>query len=211
MAVLTAIAIGTMVAGAALRAKAAHDEGKAAERAGQAQQTVAESAAALTDYNAQVADLKAKDALERGAEEESRFRASVRDMVGKQRTGFAGANIDVGFGSAADVQADTAYLGELDARTIRVNAMREAWGFQVEGVDLRERARITRMEGDEALKSGKARKGAAYWNMAGDLVGAGGSLLLQQYGMRQTSSGGGGPVVDGRYSGMPSAGGPNHT
>lgn len=183
MAALTALAIGTIVAGAALKAKSQVSEGAAAYRAGEAQQQVAESQAGLADYNAQVADLQARDAVERGAEEESRFRIGVRDLVGKQRTGFAASGIDVGYGSAVDVQADTAFLGELDARTIRTNAMREAWGYQVQGEDLRRRAVIARMEGQQALEEGRQRRSAARWGAVGTLVGAGGDLLMRRYGM----------------------------
>jgi len=71
---------------------------------------------------AEIADLQAKDAIERGALDEQRFRQSIRATIGAQRAGFAGANIDVGYGSAVDVQADAAFLGELDALTLRNNA-----------------------------------------------------------------------------------------
>ena len=188
---MTALVIGTMIAGAAMKAKSQWSEGNAAMKAGEGQRDVAESQASLSDYNAQVADLQAKDALERGAEEESRFRIGVRDLVGKQRTGFAASGIDVGYGSAVDVQADTAFLGELDARTIRTNAMREAWGFNVQGEDLRRRAVISRMEGQQALEEGKARRSAGRWGAVTSLVGAGGDLMLRKYGMSDGDSGAG--------------------
>jgi hypothetical protein len=84
-----------------------------------AEKEAADSQADLADYNAAVAELQAKDAETRGAEEANRFRKSVNVMVGAQRAGFAAGNIDVGFGSAVDVQADAAFLGELDALTIQ--------------------------------------------------------------------------------------------
>jgi hypothetical protein len=184
MAVFTAIAIGALVAGTTMKVVSDIKAGNAAKRAGAAGQAAAESQAELTDWNAQVADLQAADALTRGAIEESRFREGVRVMIGSQRAGIAGGNIDVGFGSALDVQADAAYLGELDALTIRTNAAREAWGYQVQGQDLRKRAEITRKEGTNIAQAGREAQSASRWQAAGTIAGAAGdySMLAQRYG-----------------------------
>jgi len=187
----TTLAIGMAIAGAATEAVGQWQAGGAAMRAGEGQQRVAESQAELADYNAQVADLQAKDAIERGAEQESRFRTQVRDLVAKQRTGFAAGSIDVNYGSAAAVQADATMLGELDARTIRTNAIREAWGFQVQGEDLRRRAQIAHLEGRMALEEGRQRRSAARLGAVTSLIGAGGDLMLRRYGMSDSSGGGG--------------------
>lgn len=182
MAAFTALAIGSLIAGSAMKVAGDIKAGNAAKRAGLAQKDAAESAAQLDDYNAQVADLQSKDAVERGVEEESKFRMGVRGMIGTQRAGIAASNIDVGYGSAADVQADAAYLGELDALAIRTNAAREAWGFQVQGEDLRRHAQITRKEGVMAEAAGKAAQGASRWGAAGTILSTGSSLMLSKYG-----------------------------
>lgn len=182
MAAFTAIAIGLLIASAVAQAKAQHDAGEAEASAGSAQRRAAESQADLADYNAGVADLQAEDAEARGAEEESRFRMGVRGMIGSQRAGTAAGNIDVGYGSAVDVQADAAFLGELDALTIRTNAAREAWGYRVQGYDLRKRAEIARKEGVMLESAGEARASAANWQVAGTLLGTGASLAQARYG-----------------------------
>lgn len=179
----TTLAIGMIVAGAATKGISDWRQGGAAMRAGEAQQDVAEDAANLSEWNARVAEAQSKDALVRGAEQESKFRTQVRDLVGKQRTGYAAGGIDVGYGSAVDVQADAAFLGELDAKTIKVNAMREAWGYTVQAEDLKRQAGIQRKEGEMALEEGRTRRGAARWNAVGGLVGAGGDLLVRKYGL----------------------------
>lgn len=173
--VLAGVGTGVQVAG---QIKA----GRAARRAGEAQQEAAESQAELQEYNAAIADLQAKDAIERGAEEESRFRQGVKVMIGAQRAGIAASNVDVGFGSALDVQADAAYLGELDALTVRTNAAREAWGFKVQSEDLRKRAEIARKEGVYLEAAGRQAQTASRYAAAGTLIGAGGSLLEAHYG-----------------------------
>jgi hypothetical protein len=180
MAVFTALAI----AGIGLSAYGQIRSGMASKRAGSAQREAAESGAELQDYNARVADLQAKDARERGAEQESGFRMGVRSMVGSQRAGFAAGNIDVAYGSAADVQADATMLGELDALTIRTNAAREAWGFKVQADDLRKRAKIARKEGVYLEAAGRANAQAAYAGAAGTVLSGASSLYQARYGFQ---------------------------
>lgn len=168
MAAMTAIAVGSVIAGAALSARGQIKAGNAAKAAG-------ESQAQQLEFNAQVAELQAADALERGREEEQIFRTQVRQMIGSQRTGFAGQNVDVTRGSATDVTADSAFLGEIDARKIRANAQREAWGYGVSAEDLR-------LGADVARKGGQAQATAAKWGAAGTVLGAGSSLLMSRYG-----------------------------
>lgn len=169
-------------AGATVQAVSAIKAGNAAKKAGVAQQAASESEAQVSDYNASVADLQALDATQRGAEEESRFRTSVRGIIGQQRAGQAASGVDVGFGSAVDVQADAAMLGELDALTIRNNAAREAWGYQVQAADLRKRAAITRKEGVNQAAAGVEQQKASRYAAAGSLIGTGASLVQAKYG-----------------------------
>lgn len=100
----------------------------------------------LGDYNAAAAETQARDALQRGAEDESSFRQQVKTLIGSQRAGFAGQGVDVGVGSPVDVQADAAFLGELDARRIRTNAEREAWGYRVQAENARRGGQIQQTE-----------------------------------------------------------------
>ncbi len=145
--------------------------GNAAKRAGTAQREAAESEAALQDYNAGVADLQSKDAIERGQVEEQKFRSGVRVMIGSQRAAAAGGNVDVNYGSPVDVQADAAFLGEQDALTIRNNAAREAWGYDVQASDLRKRAEIARKEGVYLEAAGKQQQTASRYAAAGTIIG----------------------------------------
>lgn len=175
--------------GMAVSAYSQWKAGKAAKEQGEAQRRAAEAQAKLLDFNAHVADMQAKDAVERGAEEESRFRSSVRGMIGSQRAGIAAGNVDVGYGSAVDVQADAAHLGELDALTIKTNAAREAWGYQVEAIDIRKRAAITRKEGVMMEKAGKVAQSAHRLGAIGGVVTGAGSLLAEKYGWRESPAG----------------------
>lgn len=189
MAAFTAVMIGLAVYGAASSAYSQHKAGQAAKAAGAKGKEASDDQAALSDYNAHIADLQAQDATERGYEQESRFRSQVRGAIGAQRAGFAGGNIDVGYGSAVDVQGDAAFLGELDALAVRHNAAREAWGFGVQAEDLRKRAVIQRKEGANLLEAGRQHASAANYQALGTIVGGAGSLLQSRYGFSQRSAG----------------------
>lgn len=182
------VALIAMGIGAAWNAYQQHKKGKAEQKAAGLAAGAKESEAQLQDVNAGTADLQAADAITRGAEAESRYRTQVRGAVGRQRAGFAASNVDVGFGSPVDVQADAAFLGELDALTIRTNAAREAWGYRVQADDLRRRAAITRKEGVYLEAGGKeaARQGNAA--AVGTLIGGGASLLQARYGFNRAEA-----------------------
>lgn len=182
MAWLTAAMLTLQAVGTYMSVRGQMKAGESEEKAGEQQRRSAESQAQLADYNAAVADLQAKDALVRGDQEAQRFRVRTRGLIGEQRAGFAAANIDVGYGSAVDVQADAALLGELDALTIRTNAAREAWGFRIEAEDLRKRGEIARREGYYAEMAGRERRSASRWGAASTVLGTGASLLEQRYG-----------------------------
>ena len=176
----------------ALSAYSQWQAGKSEAAVGQAQQRAAEKQAQLADYNAAVADLQAVDAYHRGEIEAHRFRARTRGVIGEQRTQFAAGNIDVGYGSTVDVQADAAFLGELDALTISNNAAREAWGYRVEKKDLEIQADILRTEGANALVAGIQRRNAQRLGAVSNVFGGAGSLLSTYYGFRTSTTGGGG-------------------
>jgi len=108
--------------------------------------------------------------------------------VGTQRAGYAGQNIEVSSGSALDIQADATLLGELDSRQIRQNAMREAWGYQVEAYDTRKRAAIMRREGVMIAETGRAAQQTAQFAALGQAAQAGGSYFLTRYGFKQATA-----------------------
>lgn len=153
--------IGIMGAGAGFSAMGSRATGKAQQQ--------------LAEYNARVAELHADDAIVRGKESEQRLRKDVRGLIGSQRVAFAASGQEVDSGSALDVQADTAALGELDALTIRTNAAREAWGYRIQSEDSRTRGAIARAEGNNKAIS--------------TILQTGGTALYQKYGFGSTTRG----------------------
>ncbi len=182
MAWLTAAMLGLSAAGTYMSVRGQLKAGQAEKDAGEAAKRAAEDQAQLAEFNAAIADLQAKDTEVRGEQEAQRFRVRTRQLIGEQRAGFAAGNVDVGYGSTVDVQADTAFIGELDALTVKTNAAREAWGYRIEATDLRKRAQIARKEGDAAVLTGIQRRNAMRWGAAGSAFNAGFSLLEAKYG-----------------------------
>jgi hypothetical protein len=83
--------------------------------------------------NKRQAYLAATDAEARGRQEAGGLRTQATQLLAKQRVAYANSGVDSTVGTPANVQAATAGVAELDARTIENNAAREAWGFRQEG------------------------------------------------------------------------------
>lgn len=139
--------------------------------AGQMQQAQATASAnryqaKVAEMNATLADRRAKDAIERGANEEQRKRQQVAQLSGQQRAAMAANGVDLNFGSPLNTLVDTAVLGELDALTIRTNANRQAYDFKVDAVNKRASAEMSRLSADSAETGG-------WLNAAGTILGGG--------------------------------------
>lgn len=109
--------------------------------ADQARKT-AERDAGLADYAAVQAELL-------GGHAAAQVHGETRRVIGSQRATMAAGGIDIGFGTAADLQAATAAMGELDAATIKNNAAREAWGYRATASTLRDGAKHIKSESDQ--------------------------------------------------------------
>lgn len=115
-----------------------YTQAQAAKQQGKYEQSVYES-------NARMAELEAEEATSRGNREANRVRAKGRAVRGSQRAALAGQGVDVGTGTAADLQLETDTLSEMDALTVQNNAWREAWGYRAEASNLRYQGRFARL------------------------------------------------------------------
>lgn len=87
-------------------------------------------------YNQTITERARADALARGEVEAQRHRQKVSILVGRQRALVGASGADLGSGSALDIVEDSYAMGELDVLTIRNNAAREAYGYEVRGQSL---------------------------------------------------------------------------
>lgn len=103
---------------------------------------------AIYKANESISRMQAEDAIKRGHELEARSRQRTRKLRGSQRTALAAQGIRLDAGSALDIQMETEDFGELDALTIKNNALREAFGY-------RSQARVSSMQGQLADSAAK--------------------------------------------------------
>jgi len=95
--------------GAGLSAYSAYSQASAANRAAK--------------FNAQAAESEAAQTLEQGQKEEAKKRLETRQLIGAQRAALAASGADVGAGTAIDIQTGSQKIGDMDAMTIRQNAL----------------------------------------------------------------------------------------
>lgn len=106
----------------------AYAQSQAMQAKGNYQSMVANSNAALSAVQSQ-------DALNRGESAANESDLKTKQTIGDQRAAMGASGVDVNSGSSADVQASTSAIGQLDALTIRNNAMRESFGYKVQSLN----------------------------------------------------------------------------
>jgi hypothetical protein len=106
--------------------------------------------ASMAEFDAKQLDDMAKDAIARGEEEVSRVGEQGRRVLGEQRASIAGQGIELGVGTMADLQMETMAAVDDDAKTVRLNAAREALGLLTN-------ANSTRAQGRMAKKAAKGQ------------------------------------------------------
>ena len=99
----------------------------------QAQKDAYEYQSAVARNNAITAEYQAQDAIKRGQVAEAEQRRKTAMLKGSQTARLAGNGLDISEGSALNILSDTDWMGEQDALTVRNNAAREAWGYNVQG------------------------------------------------------------------------------
>ena len=124
--------------------------------------------------NSKSADIAAEQTRQIGNIEEERYLKRVRQLIGTQRATAAAQGLDPNEGSALDLQTETAGLGAQDALQIRMNAMRQAWGLNVEGVNALNRASAARTGGRNAaigtlLTTAASAASSAYGSGSGSM------------------------------------------
>lgn len=130
---LAAISLGVGAVGTGLSFVGQMSQQQAQAQAASAAQAQAVYQAQVARQNQELANRQAADATQRGQVAEQNRRSLMRQQIGQQTAGLAAQGTDLE-GSPTDILGDTAAAGEFDARTIRANAAREAYGYTVQGL-----------------------------------------------------------------------------
>jgi len=134
----------------------------------------------ILDTNARIAELGAQSALNQGQKQIAALTLKVGQIKGAQRASMAANGIDLGVGNAAEVQATTDIMKEIDANTIEANAVRTAWGYRSEAANIQNEATMKRA-GAAGISPGMAA--------ATSLLGSAGRVATSWYSMNKQFGG----------------------
>lgn len=121
---------------------------------GQAQSAALQYQAQVAQNNQKIAGQYAQQAIADGENKVAAKQQQTAQMIGAQRAAMAANGIDLDSGSPLRLQEDTAKLGNVDALTIRNNAAREAYGYQVQGLSYGQQAQLDEASASNAVTAG---------------------------------------------------------
>ncbi|WP_137924655.1 hypothetical protein [Cupriavidus sp. 2SB] len=112
------------------------------------QRAVADYNATIAENNANLAELQAQDAVTRGRQAESDLYRQTGQLMGRQRANTAANGVSLNEGSPVNIEASTRYMRDVDLATLRNNAARSAWGYNVQADNYRAQSKAYRAAGD---------------------------------------------------------------
>jgi len=89
----------------------------------------------INNMNAEFALLDAYDAEVEGYSQSAKYQASVDATLGTQQAELAAADIDVNYGSASSIQAETRFIAEVNKMEIIHQAENKSLGYEREARD----------------------------------------------------------------------------
>ncbi len=128
---------------AAVQAVGGYEQAALTRQNGQLQQNIA-------NMNAKYAELDAYNAFKSGLSRAATEQTKVDQVLATQKAQEAGAGVQVGYGTAAALSANSELTGQINALTIQRNARYAAMGYQTQAINLRLGGEMT------ALKSNLA-------------------------------------------------------
>lgn len=130
--------IGAQAGGAAYSAVGAYYNAKV-------QKSTLDAQAALDDVNAHMSELSAQSTLLAGQRSEQASRLNTAALKSTQKNNIAANGLDLsGSPTATAILTSTDVIGEVDANTIATNAVSQAWGYRMQGVNSSNDALIKR-------------------------------------------------------------------
>lgn len=161
--------------------------------------TTAQSQKAQNEYmedvernNAAMAKNQREDAIMRGGEEANRVQREAERMRGTQVVHLASNGLDISSGTPLAILEDSMFFGQQDANTVRNNAAREAWGYDVQGQNARASAGMYSMAA-KANNPGRAAglsllSSAGQFSRGGITATSGGGTNMQGQGKALTNN-----------------------
>lgn len=131
-----------------------------------ARRDVANYYADVAEGNARLVDLQASDAAARSIDQQAQISRQTGQLIGRQRAATAASGVSLNEGSPVAVDASTRWMRDVDLATLRNNAARAAWGYNVQKQNYRTQAGAYRA-GADAVSPTMAVGGTLLNNAAG--------------------------------------------
>lgn len=177
---LPIIAIAATVAGAGLSAYSSIQQGNAASAQAKYQAGIAQMNARQADQNQTLANRNAAYIEQGGARDTDDKAREIRSVMGAQRAAMAANGLVVDSGTNADLQGDTARLGNMTIGRIQEGASRGAYGQRIQGYNAGVDAAMARTRANAYEASGRSARTAGFLGAASSLLG-GASSAGNQY------------------------------
>ncbi len=145
-----------------------------------AQKSNLETQAAIADVNTRIAELGAQSVLRQGQSEVGRVTMQAGQLKSRQRASMAANGVALDEGSAAELQASTDIMKEIDSATVESNAIRSAWGYRTQGINAQNQALGARASADSISPFGSA---------ATSLIGGATNVASSWYDYKRTREG----------------------
>lgn len=138
------VAIGMMVATAAVSAYSAYRQSSAQKAAAQYNQDVQKQ-------NAQIAGMQAQSVAAQGQVQQDAYQRKLAALMGSQRAALAGTGVDINTGSALSLQEDTAALGAIDTAQMRQQTAQAVWQTRLQGQSAANQAQLYGYQAGQTL------------------------------------------------------------
>jgi hypothetical protein len=120
----------------------------------------------IAEMNAEFAELDAYDAELQGLTNVARYQSVIDNTLAEQQTALAAADVDLNYGSAASIEQETRFVGELNKMEIEKQAQMQALGY-------RKQARDFKLGGSLQYSEGITRAGQAMFSGVTSAVSTG--------------------------------------
>lgn len=163
-----------MLAAAAVSAYGQYQQGQASE-------ATAGYNAKVASQNANIAQQNAIISSQAGSSLAGMQSQKTRATIGSIRADQGASGVQTDTGSAAQTKISARELGEIDALTVRSNALKEAHGYQVQSENQMAQSLLDKYEGAAASSAGKFGAGSTF--LGGVAKAAGSYYQGKQAGM----------------------------
>lgn len=137
--------------------------------------------ASLAKTQAKMAEAAAYYALDQGQKRVGAVTMKYGQVKGAQRARLAANGVDLGDGSAAELQASADLMKEVDALTISADATRESLRYKAQGIAAESQA--TAYGAEATMRRGAGEGISPFGALASTIVGSAGTVASSWYEM----------------------------